>query len=734
MLLTAMVAVPLTAVAAPYAGPSSTDATIHTLPSAGSFGGTAIGIAASGHVATTLAVWTGIGYPIPVPVPTATGTDYAITDINNSGTVAGWYFSPTTGQRRGFVWHPGDAAIRDVGNPGMVLEISGIDDDGRVVGKFTAGAGVCGATAGQCGFIVRPEADGSYGLIESIGAAPNGARFLPLDIGGGLVVSSAWTWDATASDEGARWQSLVDPLGGTLAQGVAVNEARQIAGHWIPDSGVTEALYWPGNTLEPLRLGVLGGDGMSQSHGIGENGIVAGWSSTSATGPRRAWIWNGATLVELGHIPGETATADAYDSHGDLVVGMASSRAVIWDLDGDFDIDYPPEIVVDTPIQASAGELVRVVPSITDFDGDTFTVACANLPPDAVCDTDGVITWQTDIGDVSTTPYAPTITATQDGVPANAHVVTVWIHVGAGVFLQPIGDQQVDAGELLAFIAVADGDARTTFSYSPALAGASIDASSGSFTWTPTLAQVGDHEITVTVQGGDTRTSDSETLTITVTDPGSTPDPISISLNETIGVGDLVTVQGPVVITVTEAIGVNDASVVRLPVIIRIGEVVGVADVATARPPVVITVGEAVGVSETVIIRGDAPVLISITESVGVADVATVRPPVVIRVIESIPVSDDITAARATVTVATILDYLATLDDADFRHGLSGRNLFERLLAGAERSLRTIDTLLLRVDGCGDAADRNDLIVNCDAQHEVRRLLMLLREQMTNEE
>jgi hypothetical protein len=734
MLVTALVAVPLTAAAAPYVGPSSVGSpTIHTLPAPHGVGGSIIGAAANGWVATTQAVWTGIGYPTPpaFPDPTVTGSQYAIDDINNLGVAAGTYRS-ATGFDRGFVWTPGGAFV-DVGTPagsnGSFVRVTGIDDERRVVGTFAAAPGVCSPGGATCGFFGEPKADGTYSLVP---LGPNNAQFFPQDIGGGLVVGPGWIWDV----EQDTWTPLEGPVAGSTATGWSVNEVKQIAGDWIPVQGTTEALFWAGPQGAPTRLGALAGDTLSRSNGIGEDGTVAGWSATASTGARRGWIWKGAGLIELGHIPGETATSEAFDVQGDLVVGTASGRAVFWDLGGTLDIDYPPEITPSSPlIRVPEGGLVEFVPTITDFDGDSFTVDCAGLPAGASCDPDtGVLTWQTAVGDAGT--YTPTMTATQDGTAANAQTITVRIEVAAEFALLDIPDQTATVGEQLTFTAEAVGASGTvTYGYSPSITGASIDQFTGVFTWTPTADQVGDQTITVAATDSGSRQTVSQSVAIRVVEAGDPPPPVVITVSEAVGVSDVVTVvvDAPVAISVTEAIGVTDAVAVRPPVVITIGETIGVGDVVQVRPPVKIAITEAVGVVDAVVVTGDAPVVITVAEAIGVVDTAAVRPPVVISLTEAIGVGDAVSVAGP-VTVESILAFLASLDDDDFRRGDTGRRILERLITVADRSADATDAALARVDGCGEVADRNDLIVECQAQREVRRLLTLLREQLLNEE
>ena len=86
--------------------------------------------------------------------------------------------------------------------------------------------------------------------------------------------------------------------------------------------------------------------------------------------------------------------------------------------------------------------------------------------------------------------------------------------------LDPIGDQQVDEGELLEFTVTAtDPDAGDTlvFSADEIPENASFDENTGVFSWTPEFDEAGEYEITFEVMDdGTPQLSDDETITITV--------------------------------------------------------------------------------------------------------------------------------------------------------------------------------------------------------------------------
>ncbi len=95
--------------------------------------------------------------------------------------------------------------------------------------------------------------------------------------------------------------------------------------------------------------------------------------------------------------------------------------------------------------------------------------------------------------------------------------------------LDPIGDQAVDEGQTLALtVPSSDPDSDQTLTYSldgTPPAGATIDPTTGAFSWTPTEAQgPGTYNITVRVtDNGSPARSDSRTFTVTVNEVNTAP-------------------------------------------------------------------------------------------------------------------------------------------------------------------------------------------------------------------
>jgi uncharacterized protein (UPF0179 family) len=129
--------------------------------------------------------------------------------------------------------------------------------------------------------------------------------------------------------------------------------------------------------------------------------------------------------------------------------------------------------------------------------------------------------------------YNVTVRVTDNGSPnlSDSETIQVTVNeVNAAPVLAAIGSKAINEGSQLSFIATAtDSDAPAqslTFSLDVgAPAGASINASSGVFTWTPTEAQgPGTYNVTVrATDNGSPTLSDSETVQITVNEVNIAP-------------------------------------------------------------------------------------------------------------------------------------------------------------------------------------------------------------------
>ncbi len=179
------------------------------------------------------------------------------------------------------------------------------------------------------------------------------------------------------------------------------------------------------------------------------------------------------------------------------------------------------------------GQLLTFTASATDSDlpANTLTFSLLNAPAGtSINASTGVFNW-TPVEGQGPGSYNLTVRVTDNGTPNlyDEEAITITVNeVNATPVLAPMGNQRVYQGYPLTFTASAtdsDVPANTlTFSLLNAPAGASIDASSGVFTWTPAEAQgLGDYNMTVRVtDNGTPNLYDEETITVTVLQiPGS---------------------------------------------------------------------------------------------------------------------------------------------------------------------------------------------------------------------
>ena len=146
--------------------------------------------------------------------------------------------------------------------------------------------------------------------------------------------------------------------------------------------------------------------------------------------------------------------------------------------------------------------------------------------------------------------YSVTVRVTDDGVSSLDDFETINITVGEvnqAPVLAAIGNQSVDEGSLLTFtVSATDADLpanNLSFSLdSGAPAGATIDPSTGQFSWTPPGGtSPGNHTVTVRVSDdGVPSLEDFETITITVNDVNLPPVLAAIG-NKSVDEGSLFT-------------------------------------------------------------------------------------------------------------------------------------------------------------------------------------------------
>ncbi|RJX37043.1 tandem-95 repeat protein [Paenibacillus pinisoli] len=176
-----------------------------------------------------------------------------------------------------------------------------------------------------------------------------------------------------------------------------------------------------------------------------------------------------------------------------------------------------------------------------DIPANTLTYSLVGAPVGATINaTTGVFTWG------PTEAQGPGIytftVRVSDGMASDQETITVTVNeVNSAPVLAPIGNKTVDEEMLLTFIATAiDSDSVVlTYSLVGAPAGATINAATGEFTWTPTEAQ-GSGSYTFTVRVSDGMLSDEEEITVTVNEVNVAPVLAAIG-NKTVDEANLLT-------------------------------------------------------------------------------------------------------------------------------------------------------------------------------------------------
>lgn len=185
--------------------------------------------------------------------------------------------------------------------------------------------------------------------------------------------------------------------------------------------------------------------------------------------------------------------------------------------------NQPPVLAAIPAQQISVGSQLSFTASATDPDagpGDSITYFLDPSAPTgaSINVSSGLVTWTPTANQVGTTTF-PVIAS--DGVNNVFQNVSVVVSAAANSapVLGPIGNKSVEAGELLTFTATAtdadDPGSALQFSLGPgAPAGATINASTGAFQWTPDPFQSGIVSITIEVSDGEA--VDAETIQVDV--------------------------------------------------------------------------------------------------------------------------------------------------------------------------------------------------------------------------
>jgi hypothetical protein len=198
------------------------------------------------------------------------------------------------------------------------------------------------------------------------------------------------------------------------------------------------------------------------------------------------------------------------------------------------EINQAPVLSVPGPQTVNEGTLLSFTVSATDPDlpANTKTLSASGVPAGASFDSSsGLFTW-TPAESQGPQDYTVTFRVVDNGSPTLSDTKSVAIHVNevnSPPTLSAIGNKAVNELATLTFTAIAtDSDLPSnviSYSLVGAPPGASINTSTGVFTWTPTEAQgPGTYPFTVkATDNGSPALSDSKPVTVTVNEVNTSP-------------------------------------------------------------------------------------------------------------------------------------------------------------------------------------------------------------------
>ena len=220
------------------------------------------------------------------------------------------------------------------------------------------------------------------------------------------------------------------------------------------------------------------------------------------------------TLSEVG--PGtSTITATADDGNG----GTASDSFLVMVNEP----NSPPLLALIADVTTNEGTAVDLTFSATDSDLPsqtlTFSLDAISLGEGMTVEgSTGVFAWTPGAGQTGVHDVTVSVT---DGLQEDRQVFEIFVQeVNAAPALETVTDQSVFQDEEITLTAVAsdtDVPAQTLIFSLDAISlnkGMVIDASTGTFSWTPTVAHVRVHDVTITVSDGSLEASQSFTIEV----------------------------------------------------------------------------------------------------------------------------------------------------------------------------------------------------------------------------
>lgn len=314
---------------------------------------------------------------------------------------------------------------------------------------------------------------------------------------GQYALTAVATDDAGLSKTSAAVGITVNPSSSNAAPVLSVNPS-QTASEGTALAFVASATDADGDALTFSLVGAPAGAGIDPVSG------AFAWTPGEAQGPGS---YTFTVRVTDGGAPTQSA---------DQAVTVTVSE-----------INLPPALGTVASFALNEGAALALTLAATDADlpANTLTYALVSGPAGmAVNATNGAVTWTPTEAQGPGT-YAVTVRVTDGGSPSLSATASFSVgvnEVNQAPVLASIGSKTVAEGTLLTFKATAtDADLPAnilTYGLVGAPAGATIDPTSGVFTWTPGPADAGSKTFTVTVtDSGTPALSHQRSVTVTVT-------------------------------------------------------------------------------------------------------------------------------------------------------------------------------------------------------------------------
>jgi hypothetical protein len=194
------------------------------------------------------------------------------------------------------------------------------------------------------------------------------------------------------------------------------------------------------------------------------------------------------------------------------------------------DVNRPPAVAEMRDTTIKEGDTLRLAVRADDPDGDALNVTAENMPDGAQFDPiSRTFAWTPDYTHAGVYENIRFIAA-DDGEPLLSDTAVITIVVderNRPPVLDPIGDKEVNEGQLLTFVVSAsdpDGDG-LSYDAGNLPTGAAFDGNTRTFTWRPGYHQAGNHQniVLTVVDNGQPRMCDQEVITVSVGDVNLPP-------------------------------------------------------------------------------------------------------------------------------------------------------------------------------------------------------------------